>query len=143
MRLSVSSCTRGLELGDPARRERLGDQPPQPGVVGRVDVEQMRHEVRAALARDAHLALAVRGLAVMRRVLAQPRVGERLPGVGVAGDQPRLDAAGQFGPVYGRVLTQPGVRGVRVGGELPAEERGQAGWGSSGTPRRYGQAPES
>ncbi len=110
------------ELGDAARGERLGHQPAQPGVVRRVDVEQMRHQLRLALPRDPGLALGVRGLRVVRRILAEPLVGEGLAGVGVAGDQPGLDPAGELGAVHRGVLAQPCVGRVRVGRELPVEE---------------------
>ena len=128
----------GRELGDPAGREGLGDEPAQPGVVRRVDVEQVRHQLGLALTRDTGLALGVRGLVVVGRVLGEPVVGEGLLGVGVAGDQPGLHAAGEPGLVDGRVVAEPGVGGVGVGGELPGEEvrgfgggaggRGAAGW---------------
>lgn len=114
----------GRELGDPAGRERLADQSPQPGVVRRVDVQQVGHQLGLALPRNAGLAPGVRGLVVVRRVLGQPRVGQGLPGVGVPGDQPGLHAAGQPRPVHGRVLAQPGVGGVRVARELPGEQLG-------------------
>ncbi len=119
----------GRELGDPARGERLADQSAQPGVVRRVDVQQMGHQLGLALPRNARLALGVRGLVVVGRVLGQPGVGEGLLGVGVPGDQPGLHAAGQPRAVHGGVFAQPGVGGVGVAGELPGE---QLGGGSGG-----------
>ena len=114
----------GSELGHPAGREGLADQSAQPGVVRRVDVQQMGHQLGLPLPRNAGLAPGVRGLVVVRRVLGQPRVGEGLLGVGVPGDEPGLHPAGQPGPVHGGVLAQPGVGGVGVVRELPAEQLG-------------------
>ncbi len=128
----------GRELGDPAGRERLADQPAQPGVVRRVDVQQMGHQLGLALAGDAGLALGVRGLVVMRRVLAQPLVGQGLSGIGVPGDQPGLHPAGQPRPVHRRVLAQPGVGRVGVGGELPGEQGGSGVGGGVGCGVRGG-----
>ncbi|MDP9609496.1 hypothetical protein JOF35_001773 [Streptomyces demainii] len=114
----------GSERGHPARGERLRHQPPQPGVVRGIDIEQMCHQLRAPFAGDADLALGVGRRAVPLGVLGEPGVGQRLPGIGVTGHQPGVDTAGQRGPVDRGVLAQPGVGGVRVGRELPGEEGG-------------------
>ncbi len=114
----------GGELGHPAGCERLADQSAQPGVVRRVDVQQVGHQLGLALPGDAGLPPGVRGLVVVRRVLGQPGVGEGLLRVGVPGDQPGLDAAGQPRAVHGGVVAQPGVRRVGVARELPGEQLG-------------------
>lgn len=128
----------GRELGHPPGCERLADQSAQPGVVGRVDVQQMGHQLGLPLPRNAGLALGVRGLVVVRRVLGQPRVGEGLLGVGVPGDQPGLHPAGQPGAVHGGVFPQPGVGRVGVARELPGEQLGGGTGSGTGDGRTTG-----
>ena len=125
MKRSVNSCTRGANSGHPARGERLRHQPAQPRVVRRVDVEQMRHQV-GARARPGCRSCPwrLRRPRVVHRVLAQPPVRQRLPRVRVPRHQPRLHPAGQRRPPHRGVLAQPGVRRVRIGGELPREQFG-------------------
>lgn len=113
------------ECGDAPRSERLGDEAAKPGVIRRVDVEQMGHQIGAALAGDSGFAFALRVLGVVLGILRQPTVREGLAGIGIAGHQPCFDAARQLGPMDGGVLTEPGVGRIRVGGELPGEEFGR------------------
>ena len=120
------------EVGDPARGEGLGDQAAQPGVVRRVDVQQVRGDPGSVFAGDAG-APGTPARIGGRGVLRQPRVGEHRLRVLVPGHQVRLDAVGQRGPVHRRVLPQPAVGRVGVVDEGPAEERrGRLGHADTG-----------
>ena len=74
-----------LEGGDSGGDEGPGDQPPQPGVVGRVDVEHMPREFRPGQALGHHIAVFLEG---GEHVLGYPGVAEGLPGRVVAEDEP-------------------------------------------------------
>ena len=77
---------RGLEPGQPAHRELRRQQLAQPGVVGRVGEPEAADVAVVGVAGLAHVGADVGGV---RRL-----VGQHLAGLGVAGDQPDLDARG-------------------------------------------------
>ena len=97
----------GRERVDPAAGERPGDQPAQPGVVGRVAVQQV------AVHRGARRRAAAGLRAASGRALDQARVGERRADGVVAGDEPRRAAVGQrmrcTGPVAARAARRRGA----------------------------------
>jgi hypothetical protein len=66
-----------LQRGDPSRHEGPGHQPPQPGVVRRVDVEHVPRELRSgqSLGHDVTI-----GLQRGEHVLGNPGITQRLPG---------------------------------------------------------------
>ena len=105
----------GLEAVDGARGERLADQAPQPGVVGRVEEH---HQVRPGLAHRA-LLRQVDALAQPGRVGAEPRVAQHGGGVVVAGEHPRA------------------VGGV-VDGLVAADEARRSGTGCRGSRAAWG-----
>ncbi len=95
-------------------RERLADQPPQPGVVGRIAVEHVGGELGGLHPRVGRGRGAMHGLADGRRVLAEPGVGEGLPGVVVAGDEPHADPVGHHDLDGGALGAQRAVDAVRI-----------------------------
>jgi hypothetical protein len=81
-----------LERGDPGRCKGPGHQPPQPGVVGRVDVEHVPGELRSRQAPGHDIAVSLqRG----EHVLGDARVAQRLPGCVVAEHDPGPVTVGQ------------------------------------------------
>jgi len=81
-----------LQRFDPAQRERGGDQPAEPGVVGRVDVEHVAREGGPGQAfGDDRTARGQCGLHVLR----QPRIVECSARLVVADDQPRIVPVGE------------------------------------------------
>ena len=86
-----------LERGDPGRREGPGHQPPQSGVVGRVDVEHVPGELRPGQALGHDIAVVFeRG----EHVLGDARVVERLAGCVVPEYNPRRVTVGQAYPLH-------------------------------------------
>jgi hypothetical protein len=95
--------------------ERLVDELPQPGVVGRIGVEHVRARGR----RDPRPPGVGPGF-------PQPRIGERGPRLGVAGDDPADLPVGKTDAVHAAVFAPPAVVPVRVGEESAVEfEHGQ------------------
>ena len=98
----------GPQVSYPPCGERIGDQPSQPGVVGRVEAEQVRGKgaLRPVLLR------AFRHHRVP--VVGQPLVGQRGAHVWVPGDQPGLIAIRHLRQRDRLVSAQPAVQMMRI-----------------------------
>nr|WP_228718570.1 hypothetical protein [Kitasatospora acidiphila] len=102
--------------GHPPHGVGLLHQLAQPGVVRRVGVEHVAHQRLAGTLGEADQVAVPLG----RAVLAQPRIRERRPAVGVARDQPALDPHRPAEPDPPRTALLPPLAVVLV---LAAEER--------------------
>ena len=96
---------------DPPHRERAGDQPPEPRVIGRVDREHVpgEHRSREALGDDVIAALE-RGM----HVLGQSRITQGGTGFGIGNDEPRGMSIGERDPVNWAAPAEEGVQRERV-----------------------------
>ena len=89
---------RGFERRDPGRKEGLGDEATQPGVVRRVHVEHVAGELRSGQAARHHVRIIrERG----DHVLRDPPVVQRLAGGVVAQDDPRVVPVGEPHRLHG------------------------------------------
>ena len=93
------------EHGDPRGAEGAGDEPAEPGVVGRVDVEHVASERRPGQPLVDHLGVVVEG---GDHVLGDPRVPEHLAGGVVSQDQPGIVAVGEAAGADRALLAGPG-----------------------------------
>ncbi len=109
----VRDASHGVaQLLDAAGSERLGDQPADPRVVRRVHVQQ----VGVQRGRQSHAPVpAGRAVALVQ---GQAPVGEGLPYVVVAGDQPGGQPVRTGDAVHRPFLTEPAVDGVGIGEQL-------------------------
>ena len=102
---------RWLQRGDAGGQERRGDEGPQAGVVGRVDVEHVPGERRSGEALGDDVAV---GGQCAEHVLGDPSVVERLAGRVVTDDEPGLVTVGQADLVHGAAGLRLGEVGERV-----------------------------
>ena len=122
-----------LQRGDPGRHEGPGYQPPQPGVVGRVDVEHVPRELRPGQALGHDIAILFeRG----EHVLGDAGVAQRLAGCVVAEHDPGRMTVGEAHPLH----RAPGPGLGEVTERVVADRRLPAAPGGQGVSHRRPRA---